>query len=74
MHAWQRCKRAICELPRGFFAVLLLAWAVVLGGCDTPSHETETGQLVIGITDAEGDFFHYKVAISALTLPRRAAR
>ena len=70
MHAWQRCKRAICELPRGFFAVLVLAWAMVLGGCESTSVESESGELVIGLTDAEGDFHHYQVAVSALTLTK----
>lgn len=68
MPAWQRCKHTICKLPHGFFAVLLLAWTVLLGGCETTTGETETGQLVIGVTDAEGDFLNYTVAISALTL------
>ncbi len=70
MHAWQRCKRAFYELPRGLFAAFLLAWALLLGGCETATDAVDNGELVIGVTDAEGDFLNYTVAISALTLTK----
>ncbi len=62
---------------RGKFATLLstlflLLTAFVLGGCADVSDDASDadGELVIGLTDAEGDFATYTVDVKSLTLTK----
>lgn len=50
-----------------FLAVTLLG----ISGCgDETGDETDSGDLVISLTDSEGDFARYKVAVTSLTLTK----
>jgi len=62
---------------RSIFPLLFIAVMVVnLSGCfgnndDDQSNETqETGEVIIGLTDAPGDFTTYTVAVKSLTLTK----
>ncbi len=62
---------------RGKFATLLsalflLLTAFILGGCanDNGDSSDADGELVIGLTDAEGDFATYTVDVKSLTLTK----
>lgn len=50
------------------FGVLSLATAGMLGGCSVS--ENDPGQVIVGLTDAPGDFLKYSVGVKALTLTR----
>ncbi len=53
-------------------ALLLLVTAFVLGGCADVSDDGSDadGELIIGLTDAEGDFATYTVDVTSLTLTK----
>ena len=62
---------------RGYTISTLLAAALLVGGCggggsttssDVVTPVTENGTVVIGLTDAPGDFVGYTVAVESLTL------
>jgi hypothetical protein len=52
-----------------FFIMLALYGLIGLAGCSSDSAgQTETGNITIGLTDAEGDFVTYAVDVVSLTL------
>ncbi len=61
---------------RGFFRLLgtlALLPALLAGGCAKTDDEAggeEQSQVIIGLTDAQGDFLNYTVVVSSLTLTR----
>ncbi|WP_455205664.1 DUF4382 domain-containing protein [Kaarinaea lacus] len=72
-------------LPRGFsyktsgtkfmplISLLFLIISVVLGGCqsgDNASDTQDNGEIIIGLTDAKGDFLNYTVDVKSLTLTK----
>jgi hypothetical protein len=60
-----------------FFWILSFGAAILvltLSGCagsGSGDSDTEDGTLVIGLTDAEGDFLRYEVDVVSLTLTKR---
>jgi len=64
--------------PRGFFRALipilfLLIPALLLPGCGATTDSGasgDTGQVIIGLTDADGDFLSYTVDVVSLSLTR----
>lgn len=55
---------------RYFFPLLLLMLFTILGGCMDGAQDSggDQGEVVIGLTDAEGDFASYTVDVLSLTL------
>ena len=51
-------------------AVLSLFGAPLLSGCAGGAADGDTGEVVIGLTDADGDFLTYQVDVLSLTLTR----
>jgi hypothetical protein len=55
-------------------SLFIAAGSIVLGlaaGCSSDSSDSaDTGQVVIGVTDAEGDFLNYTVDVVSLTLTK----
>ena len=53
------------------FVVLSLVSAGMLGGCGSSSSDSSgSGQVIVGLTDAPGDFLKYAVGVKSLTLTR----
>ncbi len=70
--------RTILSAWRGFSSLLLTvtlaAFLSLLGGCNAGSSDgngADSGEITIGLTDAEGDFVSYEVGVTSLTLTRR---
>lgn len=71
-------KRLLSVLILGFLGFCLVATTVGLSGCSSDSsglnaqgeQETTDGEIVIGLTDAEGDFVCYTVNVLSLTLTK----
>ncbi len=51
-------------------AMLLLAFSLGLAGCGDEATEEGDGEVVISLTDAEGDFASYTVDVASLTLTK----
>ncbi len=62
------------RLKRGAIATTLLGCAALITGCggsdDGTTASGENGEVIIGLTDAEGDFLSYAVDVTAITLTR----
>ena len=54
-----------------FFAVVLSGCADSGSGGSNPTGNNDTGDLVVGLTDAESDFVKYEVDIVSLTLTKQ---
>ncbi|HEC20045.1 MAG TPA: DUF4382 domain-containing protein [Gammaproteobacteria bacterium] len=72
-HFFQQHRNALAKLRRRFFLGLLLAFSGLLltacgGSSDNPTEGD--GEVVIGLTDAEGDFASYTVDVKSLTLTK----
>lgn len=52
------------------FIMLFIAF-LLLGGCGSDSADTGSGEVIIGLTDAEGDYASYTVDVVSLTLTRQ---
>ena len=71
----QRLRRA---LPKQsyfqLFIGFILAFTILISGCgsstDDVADSQATGELIIGLTDAEGDFISYTVDVASITLTR----
>ncbi len=73
----RRTAAFVSPLPRHFFlSLLLLLSSLSLAGCGAPSDSAADsavegdGEVVIGLTDAEGDFASYTVDVLSLTLTK----
>ncbi len=58
------------------WGLMMVAILALLAGCNpgdggSDVAEAENGEISIGLTDAEGDFVTYKVAVTSLTLTKR---
>ena len=75
----QRLRRA---LPKQsyfqLFIGFILAFVLLISGCgsstDDVADSQATGELIIGLTDAEGDFISYTVDVAYITLTRANGR
>ncbi len=56
--------------PRRVLAAVMLAPLLALGGCGGGGGSGDEGEVVIGLTDAPGDFAAYTVSVQSLTLTR----
>ena len=71
--SWRRAARLIGPLQRRFLlGLLILLTGLSLAGCGAPSESSAEGdgEVVIGLTDAEGDFASYTVDVLSLTLTK----
>ena len=61
--------------PMQLFVFFILAFMAFISGCgqgenDTDVNQNDTGELIIGLTDAEGDFVSYTVDVKSITLTK----
>jgi len=63
-------RRVYSGLCTGIIGVCLILITLGLSGCNRIEEEGETGQVIIGLTDTEGDFIRYKVDVVSLTLTK----
>ena len=63
-------RRSLSGLIIGMFGLGLIAASTGLSGCSSSADEADTGEIVIGLTDAEGDFVSYTVDVLSLTLTK----
>ena len=75
----QRLRRAL--LNQSYFQLFIgfiLAFVLLISGCgsstDDVADSQATGELIIGLTDAEGDFISYTVDVAYITLTRANGR
>jgi hypothetical protein len=67
-----------CIYP-SLFISLIFAFVILMSGCgssgnDVTNDSQATGELIVGLTDAEGDFISYTVDVVSITLTRANGR
>lgn len=75
----RRLDRALPKLSFSqLFTEFILAFAILISGCgsstDDVAETQATGELIVGLTDAEGDFISYTVDVASITLTRANGR
>ena len=68
-HLIGRFRPILCAVL--FFAVVLTGCSGGGSGGTNPTGENDTGDLVVGLTDAESDFVKYEADIVSLTLTKQ---
>ncbi|MGA1823541.1 MAG: DUF4382 domain-containing protein [bacterium] len=64
-------KKSVTVLLFGILGFLFVLMVVGISGCGTEEEtESEYGDIVIGLTDNEGDFARYMVTVNSLTLTK----
>ena len=63
-------KRLLAMLKAPVTVALMLVMTVVLSACGGGSSSGDSGDVVIGLTDAQGDFINYEVDIRSIKLTR----
>src|SRR3989337_1407881 len=62
-----------CYMLTGFITAVMALFAMNLTGCSGANELTgdnNVGDVVVGLTDAKGDFVHYEVNVESLTLTK----